>query len=94
MTTFNARLGAASLAAASYALQIMSSVIVFADSIGLGTEILIGHLIGQGDLERAYRNVAVHDYQRLNLEIVGAIVERRLVDLQSFARVALALEAP
>ncbi len=54
VTTFNARLGPANLAAATYALQIMAWVIVFADSIGLGTEILIGHLIGDGDLERAY----------------------------------------
>jgi putative MATE family efflux protein len=57
VTTFNARLGAASLAAATYAMQIMSWVIVFADSIGLGTEILIGHLIGQGELERAYHDL-------------------------------------
>jgi putative MATE family efflux protein len=57
VTTFNARLGEASLAAATYSLQIMSWVIVFADSIGLGTEILIGHRIGDGDLERAYHEL-------------------------------------
>jgi putative MATE family efflux protein len=57
VTTFNARLGAASLAAAAYAIQIMGWVIVFADSIGLGTEILIGHRIGDGDLERAYHEL-------------------------------------
>ena len=57
VTTFNARLGESSLAAATYAIQIMSWVIVFADSIGLGTEILIGHRIGEGDLERAYHEL-------------------------------------
>ena len=57
VTTFNARLGETSLAAATYSLQIMSWVIVFADSIGLGTEILIGHRIGDGDLERAYHEL-------------------------------------
>ena len=57
VTTFNARLGEASLAAATYSMQIMSWVIVFADSIGLGTEILIGHRIGDGDLERAYHEL-------------------------------------
>ncbi|HEU4582881.1 MAG TPA: MATE family efflux transporter [Polyangiaceae bacterium] len=57
VTTFNARLGEASLAAATYAMQIMAWVIVFANSIGMGTEILIGHRIGDGDLERAYREL-------------------------------------
>ncbi|MEY2933161.1 MAG: hypothetical protein RL033_3910 [Pseudomonadota bacterium] len=57
VTTFNARLGSANLAAATYAMQIMSWVIIFADSIGLGTEIMIGHLIGDGDLERVYHEL-------------------------------------
>ncbi|MEO8178635.1 MAG: MATE family efflux transporter [Deltaproteobacteria bacterium] len=57
VTTFNARLGATSLAAATYSIQIMGWVIIFADSIGLGTEILIGHRIGEGDLERAYHEL-------------------------------------
>lgn len=34
-----------------------------------------------------FRNVAVHDYQELNLEIVRAIIETRLADLRTFARV-------
>jgi len=57
VTTFNARIGEASLAAATYSIQIMGWVIIFADSIGLGTEILIGHRIGDGDLERAYHEL-------------------------------------
>jgi putative MATE family efflux protein len=57
VTAFNARLGPANLAAATYAMQIMSWVIIFADAIGLGTEILIGHLIGDGDLDRVYREL-------------------------------------
>lgn len=69
VTTFNARLGEASLAAATYSLQIMSWVIVFADSIGLGTEILIGHRIGDGDLERAYHELL----RSLRIGIVIAI---------------------
>jgi putative MATE family efflux protein len=77
VTTFNARLGAASLAAASYSMQIMAWVIVFADSIGLGTEILIGHLIGQGDLERAY-----HDLLRsLRIGILLALAASAIVAL-------------
>jgi uncharacterized protein YutE (UPF0331/DUF86 family) len=38
-----------------------------------------------------FRNIAVHDYQKLNLEIVRAIIERHLGDLRGFARHALAI---
>jgi len=31
-----------------------------------------------------FRNIAVHDYQTVNLEIVQAIVERHLVDFHSY----------
>lgn len=37
-----------------------------------------------------FRNIAVHDYQKLNLEIVRAIIERHLGDLRGFAQHALA----
>jgi len=80
VTTFNARFGAASLAAAAYSMQIMSWVIIFADSIGLGTEILIGHRIGDGDLERAYHELL----RSLRIGILIAIV----------TSTALALAAP
>lgn len=36
-----------------------------------------------------FRNVAVHDYRRLDLAVVEAIVERHLDDLLAFARLAL-----
>ena len=38
-----------------------------------------------------FRNVAVHDYQRLNLDIVKAIILERLDDFRAFGRVALEL---
>jgi uncharacterized protein YutE (UPF0331/DUF86 family) len=31
-----------------------------------------------------FRNIAVHDYQNLNIEIVIAIVEKYLVDFEYF----------
>ena len=56
-------------------------------------------LVGAGRLDAAlslslkrmvgFRNVAVHDYQALNLEIVRSIVEKGLDDLTEFARYAL-----
>ena len=34
-----------------------------------------------------FRNIAVHDYQAINIEIVRAIVEHHLEDLAAFARI-------
>lgn len=36
-----------------------------------------------------FRNVAIHEYQRLNLDVVKAILDDRLYDLRSFAQVVL-----
>jgi uncharacterized protein YutE (UPF0331/DUF86 family) len=36
-----------------------------------------------------FRNVAVHDYRNLDLDIVASIVERHLDDLLAFARIAV-----
>lgn len=36
-----------------------------------------------------FRNVAVHNYQKLNLDIVRSILERNLDDFRRFARVAV-----
>jgi uncharacterized protein YutE (UPF0331/DUF86 family) len=48
-----------------------------------------------GDLARrmpgmvGFRNVAVHDYRRLNLDVVNAIVTKRLGDFRDFTRRAI-----
>jgi uncharacterized protein YutE (UPF0331/DUF86 family) len=39
------------------------------------------------------RNIAVHDYQELNLEIVKYVVENHLVDFQRFGKVIKSLES-
>jgi len=57
VTTFTARMGGAALATQSYALQILRLVMLFTISLGLGTEILIGHLIGAGSFDDAYREL-------------------------------------
>lgn len=38
-----------------------------------------------------FRNLAVHDYQELNLDIVLSIIRSNLADLEEFARLAIAL---
>lgn len=39
-----------------------------------------------------FRNIAVHDYRKLNLEVVRSILEHRLGDFQEFGRVVLRAE--
>jgi len=57
ITTFIAHMGATSLATQTYTMNINRWVILINVSIGLGTEILIGHLIGAGNFEAAYREL-------------------------------------
>lgn len=57
VTTFTARLGGVSLAIQTYTLQIQWVVMIFSFSLGLGTEIMIGHLVGAGKFDEAYRQL-------------------------------------
>ena len=57
ITTFIAHMGATQLATQTYTLNINRWVILLNISIGLGTEIIIGHLIGAGLFEEAYREL-------------------------------------
>ncbi|SDS58078.1 MATE family efflux transporter [Opitutus sp. GAS368] len=57
ITSFAARLGGESLATMTYTQNVQRLVILFSIALGLGTEILIGRLIGAGDFDEAYRQV-------------------------------------
>lgn len=57
VTTFTARLGGTALAIQSYTMQIQWVVMVFSFALGLGTEIMIGHLVGAGKFDEAYRQL-------------------------------------
>lgn len=57
ITSFIASMGAESLSIMSYAQTIQSLVILFSLSLGLGTEIVVGRLIGAGEFEAAYRQL-------------------------------------
>jgi Na+-driven multidrug efflux pump len=57
ITSFSARMGGESLATMTYTQNVQRLVILFSLALGLGTEILIGRLIGAGDFEEAYRQV-------------------------------------
>ena len=38
-----------------------------------------------------FRNIAVHDYRKLNLEIVRNIIQKRLPDFREFSKIVLEL---
>ncbi len=62
------------------AFQLLTSAGLLPDELGQRLQRMVG-----------FRNVAVHDYQKLHLDIVQAIVEQRLDDFRAFTRAALAL---
>lgn len=57
VTSFIGHLGAESLSIMAYSQTVQSLVILFSLSLGLGTEIVVGRLIGAGDFEGAYRQL-------------------------------------
>jgi putative MATE family efflux protein len=57
VTSFASHMGETSIAAFAYSRQVTLWVILFSISIGLGTEILVGHLVGAGDVDRAHREL-------------------------------------
>lgn len=57
ITSFAARMGGDSLATMTYTMNVQRVVILFSLALGLGTEILIGRLIGAGEFEEAYQRV-------------------------------------
>ena len=53
-------------------------MLVGAKALDLGLAESLKQMVG-------FRNVAVHDYTRLNLDIVRSIITRQLADLETFA---------
>ncbi len=50
------------------------------------------HLSGRMQAMVGFRNIAVHDYQKLNLEIVRSILENHLNDFRAFSSVIVGRE--
>jgi putative MATE family efflux protein len=57
VTSFVALMGDKALATQSYFFQICLFILLFGLAIGLGTEIMIGHLVGAAKFEEAYRQL-------------------------------------
>jgi uncharacterized protein YutE (UPF0331/DUF86 family) len=62
------------------------------DSVGAAFETLAKHGVIASDLAQrmrkmvGFRNIAVHDYQTLDPNVIQSIVQRHLGDLRAFAR--------
>jgi putative MATE family efflux protein len=70
ITYFIAALGAEALTTKVYAQNIMSFVYLFSLSVAQATQILVGHLVGDGQREAAYRACL----RSLKLSLVAAVV--------------------
>nr|WP_315486865.1 MATE family efflux transporter [uncultured Undibacterium sp.] len=57
ITYFIAQMGETSMATFTYAMQLSMIMMMLSISIGIGTEIMIGHFIGAGEIELAYRQL-------------------------------------
>jgi putative MATE family efflux protein len=57
VTSFVARMGAASLAAQSYTLQLTMWATLLGGAVAFGNQLLVGHLVGDGALDQAYHQV-------------------------------------
>ncbi|HEY4249058.1 MAG TPA: MATE family efflux transporter [Lacunisphaera sp.] len=79
ITSFAARLGERSLATMTYTQQIQRLVILFSIALGLGTEILIGRMVGAGEFDAAYREVL----KSLRTGLIIAVVMISLVAIMA-----------
>lgn len=57
ITAMVARFGGSELAIQSYTFQVLRIVMIFSIALGLGTEVLIGHMVGSGEFEEAYHQL-------------------------------------
>lgn len=57
ITAFITMLGTAALATRVYTMNIMFFIMLFGLAMGQGTQIIVGHLIGEGKKEEAYRQL-------------------------------------
>jgi putative MATE family efflux protein len=57
ITYFVGQMGEMQLATFSYAMQLSMVMMMLGISIGIGTEIMIGHMVGAGEIDAAYRQL-------------------------------------
>ncbi|MBT0569058.1 MATE family efflux transporter [Curvibacter sp. CHRR-16] len=70
VTAFTARMGAEQLATQTYAMQLVWVVVLCSVAIGAATEIIVGHMVGAGAFDQAYKQLL----RSLRLGIAIALV--------------------
>ena len=74
ITSFAGRLGSRELATMTYTLNVQRVVILFSISLGLGTEIVIGRLVGKGAFEAAHRQLVKSVKTGLMVATAGILI--------------------
>lgn len=74
ITYFVGQMGETALATFSYAMQLSMIMMMVGLSIGIGTEIMIGHMIGAGDIDTAYRQLLRSLRVGLAVTVVSACI--------------------
>lgn len=74
ITYFVGQMGVVSLATFSYAMQLSMIMMMLGLSIGIGTEIMIGHMIGAGEFDQAYRQLLRSLRVGLGVTIISTLI--------------------
>lgn len=74
ITYFVGQMGVTALATFSYAMQLSMIMMMLGISIGISTEIMIGHMIGAGQIDEAYRQLLRSLRVGLGVTIVATCV--------------------
>lgn len=74
ITYFIAQLGSLAITTKVYVQNIMMFILLFSIAIGQGSQILIGHMIGAGDIEKAYKRCIKSLQIALVISTLAAVV--------------------
>lgn len=90
VTGMIALLGTAALSTRIYTWTVMSFIYLVGVSIGQGTQILVGHLVGSGDFERAYHQLL----KSLKLSFIVTIIVAGIVAYFRFPLIDIFTDDP
>jgi putative MATE family efflux protein len=85
ITYFVGQMGETALATFAYTMQLVTVMMILSTSIGFGTEIMIGHMVGAGEIEAAYkqllRSLRLGLALTISVLIVGVLLSKPLFSI-------------
>lgn len=63
------------------AFQLLESAGIITSALSVSLQKMVG-----------FRNIAIHDYEKLDLKIIQSVIEKKLKDIQEFSSIGLKLE--